>query len=182
MESVASDQGEALTHEGRRAAKSRLFDEFARVAKGLASPKRCELIDLIAQGEHTVENLARKASLSIASASQHLQVLSDAGLVRRRREGTFVHYRLADDDVAGAAWPSYRLTTVEQPVDAMARAAVDVLMARVEGDEHGGAQVRIPGELVVRESARRPAKGVVSMDGREIWRPRERAKPPRARA
>ena len=100
MESVASDQGEALTHEGRRAAKSRLFDEFARVAKGLASPKRCELIDLIAQGEHTVENLARKASLSIASASQHLQVLSDAGLVRRRREGTFVHYRLADDDVA----------------------------------------------------------------------------------
>jgi DNA-binding LacI/PurR family transcriptional regulator len=86
------------------------------------------------------------------------------------------------DDVAGTAWPSYRLTTVEQPVDAMARAAVDVLMARVEGDERGGAQVRIPGELVVRESARRPPKGVVSMDGREIWRPRERAKPPRARA
>ena len=85
------------------------------------------------------------------------------------------------DDVASAAWPSYGLTSVEQPVDAMAQGAVDALMSRIEGDERGGEQVRISGELVVRTSARRPASGIVSVDGRDVWRPRER-KAARAKA
>jgi len=85
---------------GERAAKSELFEQFARVAKALAAPKRLELLDLLAQGERTVEALARTAGLGVSTASMHLQSLRRAGLVSTRKEGTSVHYRLAGDDVA----------------------------------------------------------------------------------
>ncbi|HET6953766.1 MAG TPA: metalloregulator ArsR/SmtB family transcription factor [Acidimicrobiales bacterium] len=84
----------------RRDAKTALHEQFARTGKGLANPKRLELLDLLAQGEYTVEALATAAGLGLSTASMHLQALKDAGLVRTRREGTFVHYRLAGDDVA----------------------------------------------------------------------------------
>ena len=84
----------------RRDAKTALYEQFARAGKGLANPKRLELLDLIAQGEYTVDALATAAGLGLSTASMHLQALKDAGLVRTRREGTFVHYRLAGDDVA----------------------------------------------------------------------------------
>jgi rhodanese-related sulfurtransferase len=84
----------------RRDAKTALYEQFARAGKGLANPKRLELLDLLAQGEYTVEALAAAAGLGLSTASMHLQGLKDAGLVRTRREGTFVHYRLAGDDVA----------------------------------------------------------------------------------
>ncbi|MFI9816833.1 ArsR/SmtB family transcription factor [Saccharothrix variisporea] len=85
---------------GDRAAKSALFEQFARVGKGLASGKRLELLDLLAQGERTVEALARTAGLGLTTASAHLQTLRQAGLVATRRAGTKVYYRLAGDDVA----------------------------------------------------------------------------------
>ncbi|MFQ6170676.1 ArsR/SmtB family transcription factor [Oryzobacter sp. R7] len=84
----------------RRESKTALYEQFARAGKGLSSPKRLELLDLIAQGGYTVEALAAAAGLGLSTASMHLQALKDAGLVRSRRQGTFVHYRLAGDDVA----------------------------------------------------------------------------------
>ncbi|MDN4175209.1 metalloregulator ArsR/SmtB family transcription factor [Nocardioides sp. SOB77] len=77
-----------------------LFDELAVVGKAFGSPKRLELVELLAQGERTVESLARTAGMGMTTASAHLQVLKLANLVRTRRDGTKVYYRLAGDDVA----------------------------------------------------------------------------------
>jgi rhodanese-related sulfurtransferase/DNA-binding transcriptional ArsR family regulator len=85
---------------GDRAAKTALFDQFARVGKALASGKRLELLDLLAQGERTVEALAKAAALGLTTASAHLQTLKQANLVVTRREGTKIYYRLAGTDVA----------------------------------------------------------------------------------
>jgi rhodanese-related sulfurtransferase len=79
--------------------KDRVFEQFGRIAKALASPKRLELIDLLAQGERSVEELARLTSMSVANTSRHLQHLRGARLVEVRREGLFAYYRLADDRV-----------------------------------------------------------------------------------
>lgn len=79
----------------KRDFKDRLYGQFARLGRALASPHRLELIDLLAQGERSVEELATEASLSIANASQHLRALRQAELVANRREGTRVLYRLA---------------------------------------------------------------------------------------
>jgi rhodanese-related sulfurtransferase len=79
--------------------KDRLFEQFARVGKALASPKRLEIVDLLAQGERTVEEIARETEMSVASASQHLQVLKGARMVEVRRVGLYMHYRLANEDV-----------------------------------------------------------------------------------
>ena len=84
---------------GDRAAKTALFDEFARVGRALASGRRIELLDVLANGERSVEALAGEAGLSVANTSQHLQVLRQAGLVTARRQGTSVHYRLAGPEV-----------------------------------------------------------------------------------
>ena len=81
--------------------KDRLYGQYARIGKALASPHRLELLDLLAQSERTVESLADELSLSMANTSQHLQVLRAAGLVDTRRDGLFIHYRLADDTVVG---------------------------------------------------------------------------------
>ena len=85
---------------GDRAAKNALFDQFARVGKALASGERLELLDLLAQGERTVDALARAGELGLTTASAHLQTLKAANLVSTRREGTKVIYRLAGTDVA----------------------------------------------------------------------------------
>jgi rhodanese-related sulfurtransferase/DNA-binding transcriptional ArsR family regulator len=84
---------------GDRAAKTALFDEFARAAKALASGRRIELLDVLANGERTVEALAGEVGLSVANTSQHLQILRQAGLITGRRHGTSVHYRLAAPEV-----------------------------------------------------------------------------------
>ncbi|QHE72768.1 ArsR/SmtB family transcription factor [Rhodococcus sp. WAY2] len=85
---------------GDRMAKTELFDQFARVGKALGSGKRLELLDLLAQGERTVDSLARACELGLTTASAHLQTLKQANLVATRREGTKVFYRLAGVDVA----------------------------------------------------------------------------------
>ena len=85
---------------GDRIAKTELFDQFARVGKALGSGKRLELLDLLAQGERTVDGLARASELGLTTASAHLQTLKQANLVATRREGTKVFYRLAGADVA----------------------------------------------------------------------------------
>jgi rhodanese-related sulfurtransferase/DNA-binding MarR family transcriptional regulator len=84
---------------GDPVAKAELFDSLARVGKALGSGKRLELLDLLAQGERSVEALARAAGLGVTTASAHLQILKQAGLVTTRRDGTRIHYRLAGADV-----------------------------------------------------------------------------------
>jgi rhodanese-related sulfurtransferase len=79
--------------------KDRLFGQFARIGKALSSPRRLEIVDLLAEGERTVEEIAKETSMSVASASQHLQALKVARMVEARREGLYIHYRLADEDV-----------------------------------------------------------------------------------
>lgn len=76
--------------------KQDLFAQFARLGKAFSNGRRLELIELLAQGERSVEALANVASLSVANASQHLQILRQAGLVRTRREGQHIYYRLSD--------------------------------------------------------------------------------------
>jgi rhodanese-related sulfurtransferase/DNA-binding transcriptional ArsR family regulator len=80
--------------------KAQLFDQLARVGKALASGKRLELLDLLAQAERPVEALAQAARLNLTTASAHLQTLKQAGLVSARRDGTRIFYRLAGPDVA----------------------------------------------------------------------------------
>jgi rhodanese-related sulfurtransferase len=82
-----------------RAFKDAIYEQFARIGKSVSSPKRLELLDLLCQGERTVEVLAKESGLSIANASQHLQVLRAARLVAAEKEGLFVVYRLADQTV-----------------------------------------------------------------------------------
>lgn len=80
--------------------KDRIYEQIARIGKASSSPKRLELLDLLSQGPRTVEALARESALSVANASQHLQVLRAARLVEPEKKGLYVEYRLADDQVA----------------------------------------------------------------------------------
>lgn len=82
-----------------RAFKTEINEQFARIAKAIANPHRLELVDLLAQGERSVEELATEAALSVANASQHLQALREAHLVAARKDGLRVYYRLADASV-----------------------------------------------------------------------------------
>lgn len=79
--------------------KDRLYGQLARLGKALSNPHRLEILELLAQGERTVDSLAAEMELSAASTSQHLQALKQASLVDRRKDGLFVHYRLADLEV-----------------------------------------------------------------------------------
>lgn len=83
---------------GRRF-KDAIYEQFARIGKGLASPRRLELLDLLCQGPRTVEALAQQAGQSLANTSQHLQVLRSARLVEGEKDGLYVTYRLADAKV-----------------------------------------------------------------------------------
>ncbi len=84
-----------------RATKEALFDGFAQVAKALSNGRRAEIVDVLANGERSVESLAAEVRQSIANTSQHLQILKNAGLLTTRRNGTFVYYRLASPEVVG---------------------------------------------------------------------------------
>lgn len=81
--------------------RDRIYEQFARIGKAVASPKRIELLDLLCQGPRHVEALAKAANLSVANASQHLQALRAARLVDAEKMGVQVMYRLADPSVAG---------------------------------------------------------------------------------
>jgi rhodanese-related sulfurtransferase len=111
---------DAATH---REFKDHLFEQFARIGKALSSPRRLEIVDLLAQGERTVEEIARETTMSVASASQHLQALKAARMVEARRDGLYVHYRLADEDVFRTwqtvrALAEARLSEVDSVVEA----------------------------------------------------------------
>ena len=92
---------------GNRRAKEALFDGFGEVAKALGNGRRTELIDVLAQGERHVDELADEIGQSVANTSFHLRVLATAGLVATRRDGTRIYYRLASDRVA-ELWAALR--------------------------------------------------------------------------
>src|SRR5688572_30571464 len=85
--------------DAHRVFKDRLYGQLARLGKALSSAHRLEILELLAQGERTVDSLAAEMSLSRANTSQHLQILRQAALVESRKDGLFVYYRLVDPDV-----------------------------------------------------------------------------------
>ncbi|MFZ2228048.1 MAG: metalloregulator ArsR/SmtB family transcription factor [Candidatus Nanopelagicaceae bacterium] len=84
----------------RREAKHALYEQFARMGKGLANPKRLELLDLLSQGERSVEALSTQAGIGLSTTSMHLQALKDSGLVLSRRSGTSIYYRMKSEEAA----------------------------------------------------------------------------------
>jgi rhodanese-related sulfurtransferase/predicted transcriptional regulator len=113
-----------------RAEKTALFEAIAVMGKAFASPRRLELLDLLAQTPRTVEELARAIEQSTANTSQHLQALHAAGLVTRAREGTSVRYSLAGDEVL-ELWLALRSTSTVRLAE-VERAARDYLGEDVE--------------------------------------------------
>jgi rhodanese-related sulfurtransferase len=89
------------------AAKRALFDAFASVAAALGSGRRAEIVDVLAQGERSVEDVAAEVGQSLAATSHHLRLLAKAGLARSRREGNRIYYRLASERVA-ELWAAVR--------------------------------------------------------------------------
>ncbi len=96
-----------------RAVKTELFDQFARVAQALASGRRVEIVDVLANGERSVEELSRQVGMSVANTSRHLQILKEAGLVAATRNGTRVHYRLASP-IVYRFWVALRSLAAER--------------------------------------------------------------------
>jgi rhodanese-related sulfurtransferase/DNA-binding HxlR family transcriptional regulator len=101
-----------LTSVGTRVAKESLFNAFTETARALASGRRAEIIDVLAQGERSVEELAGEVGQSLANTSHHLRTLARAGLVNTRRDGTRIYYGLASDRVA-EMWAAMRDVAVE---------------------------------------------------------------------
>src|SRR5881227_3545243 len=115
---------------GSRQEKDALFEAIAVMGKAFASPRRLELVDLLAQAPRTVDELAHASGQSTANTSQHLQALYAAGMVTRAREGTSVRYSIAGDD-ALALWLAIRNASVAQ-LGEVERAARDYLGPEVE--------------------------------------------------
>lgn len=114
-------------------AKAALFDALASVAQALGSGRRAEIVDVLAQGERSVEEIASEISQSVANTSQHLRLLARAGLVRSRRDGTRVFYRLASDRV-GELWTSIRDVAVRHVAEVSGLA--DEYLGERDGVEH----------------------------------------------
>jgi rhodanese-related sulfurtransferase len=143
----------------QRRFKDALYEQFARVGKALSAPKRLELLELLSQGPRTVEALADQAALSVANASQHLQVLRAVRLVKAEKRGLYVEYQLSDQGVsrfllAVHGLAESRLAEVEQVKreyfearDAMEPVPGDELLRRVRNGEVTVLDVRPPEEF-----------------------------------
>jgi DNA-binding transcriptional ArsR family regulator len=137
------------------AAKAALYDQLALVGKALSSGRRAELIDVLGQGERSVEALAEQIDQTVANTSQHLQVLARSGLVTSRRDGNRVFYRLADEQVE-VLWEALRAVAAHN-VAGVHRAARDYLGDRGELEQ-----------VSRDELARRLGEGVVVWDVRPV--------------
>lgn len=100
----------------KREVKNLLYEQVARIGKAVSSPKRLELLELLAQGEKTVEVLATELSIDVKLASAHLKALKAARLVEHRRDGKYMVYRLSGEDVA-QLWVTLRLVAEEHLVE-----------------------------------------------------------------
>jgi rhodanese-related sulfurtransferase/DNA-binding transcriptional ArsR family regulator len=115
---------------GDRAAKDALYEGFAVVTKALSSGRRVEIVDLLAQGERSVEEVAEEIGQSVANTSHHLRALARAGLVTTRREGTRIHYSLTSDRV-------HEMWSAVRDVAEQHAAGLDRLAAAYLGDRDG---------------------------------------------
>src|SRR6202521_1837212 len=88
-----------MPDQAHREFKDQLYGQFARIGKAVSSPHRLEILELLAQGERTVDALATEVGLSLANTSQHLQTLRQAALVESRKDGLFVYYRVGGAEV-----------------------------------------------------------------------------------
>jgi len=113
-----------------RAAKGALFDAFASVAAALGNGRRAEIVDVLAQGERSVEDVAVEVGQSVAATSHHLRLLAKAGLARSRREGNRVFYRLASERVA-ELWAAVRNVAAQHVAE------VNVLAEEYLGERDG---------------------------------------------
>src|SRR5437763_3073921 len=100
-------RGRTMSAVGDRAAKEALYDGFAEVAKALASGRRAEVVDVLAQGERSVDDIADEIGQTVANTSHHLRAMARAGLLSTRREGTRIFYALASERVA-EMWSALR--------------------------------------------------------------------------
>ena len=133
--------------DAHRQFKNRLYEQLARLGKALSNPHRLEILELLAQGERTVESLATEMELSLANTSQHLQALKQAALVESRKDGLFVHYRLADPDV-------FELSAVIRSVAERRLADFDRLVRQHFADRSGAEPVAMEDLLKLARSKR----------------------------
>lgn len=113
----------------KRQLKDLLYEQVARIGKALASPKRLEMLEVLAQAEKTVEALSMELAIDVKLASAHLRSLREARLVQTRREGKYIYYRVSGPDVAGL-WVNLREVAEENLVEL--RMAVDQMIADPE--------------------------------------------------
>jgi rhodanese-related sulfurtransferase len=135
---------------GSRASKDALFDGFAAIAAALGAGRRAEIVEVLSQGERTVEEMAREIGQSVANTSHHLRALAGAGLVVTRREGNRIHYRLASDRVTDA-WLAIRTLAAER-LDALEGLSQAYLGPRDDLDVVDSQEVRrriAHGEVVI---------------------------------
>lgn len=148
-----------MTISPNRQFRDDIYEQFTRISKAVSSPKRIELLELLCQGERSVDKLARAASLTVANTSQHLQKLQAARLVVSERSGAFVIYRIADESVASflhtmRVMAENRLAEIErikriflENRDSMEAVDREVLMQRVRSGEAIILDVRPPEEF-----------------------------------
>ncbi len=134
--------------------KDRLYAQFARIGKALGNPHRLEVLELLAQGERSVDSLATETGLSIANTSQHLQALRQAALVESRKDGLFVYYRLAEPSV-------FTLCTAIRTIAEHRLADLERLVHDYFGDRSDPEPVRMQDLL-----ARSRANDVIILDAR----------------
>ena len=122
----------------KRVFKDNVYSELAKITKSMANPHRLEIIELLAQGEFSVEQIAKHTGLSVANASQHLQVLKGAYLVDINRHGNFIYYRLSDSNVF-KAWKALRdlgverIATIEKVVKDFRKSKFDFETVTIDG-------------------------------------------------
>jgi rhodanese-related sulfurtransferase/predicted transcriptional regulator len=121
----------------KREFKDKVYSELAKITKSLANPHRLEIIELLAQGEFSVEQIASQTNLSIANASQHLQVLKVAQLVEINRQGNFIFYRLSNSNVF-KVWKALRelgverIATIEKVVKEFRKSKFDLVSVTID--------------------------------------------------
>jgi len=125
---------------GNRVFKDKLYEQYARIGKALSNQHRLELLEILAQGPRTVEALARESGLMVGNTSAHLQVLKESRLVEATKEGLFVEYRLAGDDV-GKLMLSVR-TVAESRLAEVDRIVTEYLGHRDDMDAVGFSELR----------------------------------------
>src|SRR5207249_4287988 len=146
-----------MTPDAHRQFKDRLYGQFARIGKALSSPHRLEILELLAQSERTVDSLAGEIGLSLANTSQHLRALRHAALVDSRKDGLFVHYRLAGPEV-------FELSRVLRAVAGRRLADLERLVREHFGDR-GDAEAVPMSELLKRARS----KQVIILDTRPAF-------------